>query len=82
MGRCRYASADSWPLLGSDWDSYCKGYLRGTPCNQPRVTDVPVRLALPTSLKSGSIYETQTVLKASTFKSAGKGAGQPAGAPR
>ncbi len=66
----QYASDDSWPLLGSDWDSYCAGYLRGEPCNQPRVTNVPVRLALPTSLKGGSIYETQTVLKASTFRHA------------
>jgi ectoine hydroxylase-related dioxygenase (phytanoyl-CoA dioxygenase family) len=66
----QYASDDSWPLLGSDWDSFCSGYLRGEPCNQPRVTQVPVRLALPTSLKGGSIYETQTVLKSSTFKHA------------
>lgn len=66
----QYASDDSWPLLGSTWDSYCDGFLRGAPSNRPRVTEVPVQLALPTSLKGGSIYETQTVLKASTFKHA------------
>ncbi|HJP30215.1 MAG TPA: phytanoyl-CoA dioxygenase family protein [Candidatus Latescibacteria bacterium] len=66
----QYCCEDSWPLLGSDWDSYCNGYLRGDPCNRPRVTDVPVQLAMPTALKGGSIYETQTDLKTSTFKHA------------
>jgi ectoine hydroxylase-related dioxygenase (phytanoyl-CoA dioxygenase family) len=66
----QYGADDAWPLLGSTWESYCEGYLRGDPCNQPRVTEVPVRLAMPSSLKGGSIYETQTVLKASTFKKA------------
>jgi phytanoyl-CoA hydroxylase len=66
----QYASDDSWPLMGSDWESYCSGFLRGTPGNRPRVTEVPVQLSLPKPLKEGSIYETQTALKASTFKRA------------
>lgn len=66
----QYASDDSWPLMGSDWESYCSGFLRGTPGNRPRVTGVPVQLSLPKPLKEGSIYETQTALKASTFKRA------------
>ena len=67
----QYCSADSWPVTGSDWEAYCGTFLRGEPSNCPRVTDVPVRLALPEALKGGSIYETQTTLKASTFKSRG-----------
>jgi ectoine hydroxylase-related dioxygenase (phytanoyl-CoA dioxygenase family) len=71
----QYCADDAWPVTGSDWDSYCAGFLRGEPNNQPRVTNVPVRLALPASLKSGSIYETQTELKNSTFKSTAQNAG-------
>ena len=64
----QYASGDSWPLLGTDWEGFTKSFLRGEPSQRVRVEQVPVQLALPTSLKGGSIYETQTVLKASTFK--------------
>ncbi|MFP6646792.1 MAG: phytanoyl-CoA dioxygenase family protein [Candidatus Latescibacterota bacterium] len=66
----QYCAEDAWPLLGSDWDAFCGAFLRGEPCNQPRVTEVPVRLAMPSSLKVGSIYETQTILRKSTFKHA------------
>lgn len=66
----QYCSGDSWPLLGTDWAAYQAGFLRGEPSARVRVEPVPVQLALPTSLKGGSIYETQTVLKASTFRSA------------
>ncbi|MED5416984.1 MAG: phytanoyl-CoA dioxygenase family protein [Candidatus Latescibacterota bacterium] len=66
----QYCSGDSWPLGGSDWEGYCKGFLRGEPSQRVRVESVPVQLAQPSSLKVGSIYETQTVLKASTFKGA------------
>ena len=66
----QYCAEDAWPLLGSDWDAFCGVFLRGEPCNQPRVTEVPVRLAMPSSLKVGSIYETQTILRKSTFKHA------------
>jgi hypothetical protein len=37
--------------------------LRGEPVNRPRVTEVPVELPYPEPLLSGSIYETQTMLK-------------------
>ncbi|MBT6148631.1 MAG: phytanoyl-CoA dioxygenase family protein [Gemmatimonadetes bacterium] len=66
----QYCSGDSWPLLGTDWDAYSGSFLRGEPSARVRVEQVPVQLALPTSLKGGSIYETQTVLKSSTFGSA------------
>ena len=45
----QYCAEDAWPLLGHDWDAFCGAFLRGEPCNQPRVTEVPVRLAMPLS---------------------------------
>ena len=68
-----YGAGDSWPLRGSDWDAYCDAFVRGEPSNQPRLGPVPVRLALPTALRGGSIYENQSVLKGTTFKSASAG---------
>ncbi len=65
----QYCAGDSWPLAGGDWDGYVRSYLRGEPTNQPRVTSVPVRMPMPTSKRGGSIYETQTILGRSTFKS-------------
>jgi ectoine hydroxylase-related dioxygenase (phytanoyl-CoA dioxygenase family) len=59
----QYCSVDSWPLAGGTWDSHVKSYLRGEPVNRPRVTNVPVELPYPEPLRSGSIYETQTMLK-------------------
>jgi phytanoyl-CoA hydroxylase len=59
----QYCSVDSWPITGITWDNYTKTYLRGEPVNRPRVTDVPVELPYPEPLRSGSIYETQTMLK-------------------
>ena len=68
-----YGAGDAWPLRGSQWDSWSETFVRGEPSNQIRLTEVPVRLALPVPLRSGSIYETQSVLKGSTFRSAGSG---------
>lgn len=64
----QYCASDSWPLSGVEWDEYVNSHVRGNPTNQPRVTDVPVRIPLPRPKHSGSIYETQTVLGTSTFK--------------
>ncbi len=59
---------DAWPLLGfGDWDAFNSNILRGEPTNRARVTDVPVRMPLPPSLKTGSIYEMQTVLEEPVF---------------
>ncbi len=59
---------DAWPLLGfGDWDDFNSNILRGEPTNTARVTDVPVRMPLPPSLKTGSIYEQQTVLEKPIF---------------
>lgn len=65
----QYCASDAWPLAGVDWDDYVNSHVCGTPTNQPRLTDVPVRIPLPRPVKAGSIYETQSVLGSSTFKS-------------
>ncbi len=59
----QYCAADSWPLLGMDWEKYEQSFLRGEPSSYPRVTEVPVQLPLPPAKRGGSIYETQTLLK-------------------
>lgn len=59
---------DAWPLVGfGDWDAFNADILRGEPTNTARLTDVPVRMPLPPSLKTGSIYEMQTVLEEPVF---------------
>ena len=59
---------DAWPLLGfGDWDTFNANILRGEPTNTARLTDVPVQMPLPPSLKTGSIYEMQTVLEEPIF---------------
>ena len=59
---------DAWPLMGfGDWEDFNSNILRGEPTNKARVTDVPVRMPLPPSLKTGSIYEQQTVLEKPIF---------------
>ena len=64
----QYCALDAWPLMGvKDYESFNESIVRGEPSNVPRVTEVPVRMPLPPPLKSGSIYESQTVLKKSTF---------------
>ena len=65
----QYCSGDSWPLGNINWEGYVNSYLRGEPSNQPRVTDVPVRMPMPSSKIGGSIYATQTILRESTFSS-------------
>jgi ectoine hydroxylase-related dioxygenase (phytanoyl-CoA dioxygenase family) len=60
----QYCAIDAWPLAQvTDWDKFNDAIVRGEPTNVPRVREAPVRMPLPTSVRSGSIYETQTVLK-------------------
>ncbi len=60
----QYCAIDAWPLgSAGDWDKFNKTIVRGQPTNIPRIRDVPVRMPLPGSILSGSIYETQTILK-------------------
>ena len=63
-----YAASDAWPIKGTTWEAYEKTLVRGELTNEPRVEQVPVRLPMPSPPRSGSIYETQTLLHRSTFK--------------
>lgn len=61
----QYCALDAWPLLGVDWERFNSEIIQGTPSNTPRLTNVPIRLPLPAAKRSGSIYETQTILRGS-----------------
>ena len=66
----QYCAADSWPVFpGADWEKYSDTFLRGEPAQAIRTEHVPIRLPLPPALRPGSIYENQTVLAHTTFKS-------------
>jgi phytanoyl-CoA hydroxylase len=66
-----YAAADAWPLVGfSDWDEFNDRLLRGEPVLTPRLAEVPVRIPLPTHARQGSIYEVQSVVRDSGFRTA------------
>ena len=64
------AAAHAWPLLGSGsyfhalgqrrfWDDLNDRMITGSPCLQPRVEPVPVRMPLPPAPVTGSIFKTQ-----------------------
>ncbi|MBT6143690.1 phytanoyl-CoA dioxygenase family protein, partial [bacterium] len=61
----QYCALDSWPLLGSGtWDAFNATIIRGEPTWEPRVTEVPVRIPMPSPERAGSIYEIQTQMRA------------------
>ena len=63
-----YAAADAWPLMGfADWDEFNSRLLRGEPVLAPRLTQVPVRIPLPTHDRQGSIYEVQSIARQTAF---------------
>lgn len=64
------ASADAWPLLGSNsyfhrlsqaelWQDVQSRLVTGAPCLTPRLEPVPVRLPLPPARDVSSIFRTQ-----------------------
>ncbi|ASP21012.1 ectoine dioxygenase [Antarctobacter heliothermus] len=64
------ASADAWPLLGASsyihslgqrmfWEDLQDRMITGTPCLQPRLAQVPVRMPLPPAPDNSSIFKTQ-----------------------
>lgn len=64
------ASADAWPLLGASsyihslgqrmfWEDLQNRMITGTPCLQPRLAQVPVRMPLPPAPDNSSIFKTQ-----------------------
>ncbi|SVC48575.1 uncharacterized protein METZ01_LOCUS301429 [marine metagenome] len=60
----QYCANDAWPLGHfKDWESFKDTIVRGEPTNIPRVREVPVRMPLPPSIRTGSIYESQTIVK-------------------
>ena len=67
-----FSAADAWPLINSvrDWDAYNSGLLRGEPVWEPRLEKLPVRVPLPPPELTGSIFETQTLLKKSNLQRA------------
>lgn len=65
----QYCAIDAFPLGGIvNWDAFNATIVRGEATNIPCVEPVPVRLPYPGALRTGSIYESQTVLKKSTFE--------------
>lgn len=65
------AAADAWDLRGmgriGSWDAYLDTMIAGEPTNEPRIVPAPVRLPYPEPLKSGSIYESQSLVKNKYF---------------
>lgn len=67
-----YSAVDAFPLTGyGDWDEWNSMILRGEPTNEPRLENVPVRVAQPKPA-GGSIFEIQENLKKSHYADAAK----------
>ncbi|MBT6094310.1 MAG: phytanoyl-CoA dioxygenase family protein [Rhodospirillaceae bacterium] len=60
------AAADAWDIRGmgpeANWQEYTDTMIAGQATNQPRLVPTPIRLPYPGPLKTGSIYESQSVL--------------------
>lgn len=65
------AAADAWPLLGASsyihslgqrllWEDVQDRMITGSPCIEPRLAPVPVRLSLPPAVDNTSIFKTQS----------------------
>ncbi len=75
----QYCAIDAWPLMGfKSWDDFNATIVRGEPSPVARVTDVPVRMPVPTGERGGSLYETQMMMDKRMFKVPGLEQ-QPAG---
>jgi ectoine hydroxylase-related dioxygenase (phytanoyl-CoA dioxygenase family) len=60
----QYCALDAWPLTGGiGWDSFQGEVVQGQASNRPRLEKVPVLLPEPAAERTGSIYETQSILK-------------------
>ena len=66
----QYTAVDAWPLVQKvdDINAYDEMIVAGEATLEPRMTAVPVRLALPPAPNQGSIYENQRILKHRFFK--------------
>lgn len=64
-------ASDAWPLMGvKDFDEFDSRLLAGGSVIEPRLSSAPVRMPLPPPLRSGSIYETQSIATKSYFNRA------------
>ena len=64
----QYCAIDAWPIMGfGSWDAFNATIVRGEPTRVARVTNVPVRMPVPTGEKGGSIYEIQTMMEKRLF---------------
>ena len=65
------AAGDAWDIRGipteDSWDEYTESFIAGVPTLEPRLVTTPIRLPYPGPLKSGSIYESQTLMTNKTF---------------
>ena len=68
----QYGAADAWPIfrVPSDIEAWNAKVVAGTADNQPRMTAVPLRIPLPSSTDSGSIYVRQQDLGVRYFSDA------------
>ena len=65
------AASDAWPLMGvKDFAEFDSRLLAGESVVEPRLTQVPVRMPLPPPVRSGSIYETQSIATKAYFNRA------------
>src|ERR1700754_1325080 len=65
------AASDAWPLMGvKDFAEFDSRLLAGGSVIEPRIVATPVRMPLPPPLRSGSIYETQSIAAKSYFNRA------------
>jgi len=63
-----FRAVDAWPMMGvKSWEEFNGQILRGEPCWAPRVEVVPVRIPLPPTPTTGSIYESQTYYSKKTL---------------
>ena len=64
-------AADAWDIRGMDrigsWEMYLETMIAGEPTLEPRIVPTPIRLPYPGPLKSGSIYESQSLVRNKYF---------------
>jgi ectoine hydroxylase-related dioxygenase (phytanoyl-CoA dioxygenase family) len=65
----QYAAVDAWPILGiPGLDKFNAGIVRGEPTLEPRQIACPVRIPLPMSPTTGSLYEQQRIMANRHFR--------------
>ena len=58
-----FAANDAWLLMGiNNYEEFNKKIISGNAINNPRLTQVPVRMPLPAAIKQGSIFENQKTI--------------------